>query len=368
MLRAALAIAICLSACRERPKPPPRETPRPVEAPPAPPVTPPSPAARLEDEKNTIDIFAAAAPATVFVTQTRVVVDYFQGVAEEVPAGSGSGFVWDDRGHIVTNFHVVEGARSLTVTFRDQQTFEAEVVGLEPRKDLAVLRVRAPKELLAPIAVGTSPLEVGQKVVAIGNPYGLDHTLTTGVVSALGRVVKGPAGVSIRNMVQTDAAINPGNSGGPLLDSGGRLIGMNTMIYSKSGASAGIGFAVPASTIARVVPQLIKNGRADQVGFGIAVDPQQRIERRYGLRGVVVLEVPPGSPAAEAGMRGLRVTAGGVALGDVIVAVDGQPIADYDALYGVLDERKAGEEVKVEVRRGEETVTLGVRLTGGEAE
>ena len=187
-----------------------------------PPVPPPPPGARIEDERNTIAVFRTAAQSTVFVTQTRVVEDYFAGTLQEVPAGSGSGFVWDDQGTIVTNFHVVEGARSVTVTFHDQQTFEAKVVGLEPRKDIAVLKVDAPAKLLVPIHVAKGEqLEVGQKAIAIGNPFGLDHTLTTGVISAIGRQVQGAGGVSIRDMIQTDAAINPGNSGGPLLDSRG---------------------------------------------------------------------------------------------------------------------------------------------------
>ncbi|MBX3197383.1 MAG: trypsin-like peptidase domain-containing protein [Labilithrix sp.] len=328
-----------------------------------PPVPPLSPGARTEDERNTIGVFKTCAPSTVFVTQRRVVVDYFAGVAQEVPAGSGSGFVWDEAGHIVTNYHVVEGARSLTVTFHDQQELEAKVVGLEPRKDIAVLKVEAPSKLLAPIKVAkATQLEVGQKVVAIGNPFGLDHTLTTGVISALGRQVQGAGGVSIRDMIQTDAAINPGNSGGPLLDSTGQLIGMNTMIYSKSGASAGIGFAVPVATIQRIVPQIIKTGRAEQLGLGIGIDPMQKLERRLGLRGVVVLAVPPDSPAAKAGMRGITRTDRGITLGDIIVGVDDARVETFDDLYTVLDARKPDDTVKVTVVRGEETTTLPVKV------
>jgi S1-C subfamily serine protease len=328
------------------------------------PVPPPSPGARIEDERNTISVFRTVAPSTVYVTQTRVVVDYFGGTAQEVPAGSGSGFIWDDHGHVVTNFHVVEGARSLTVTFHDQQTFEAKVVGLEPRKDVAVLKVDAPKNLLVPIRVAKgTQLEVGQKAIAIGNPFGLDFTLTTGVVSAIGRSVQGAGGVSIRDMIQTDAAINPGNSGGPLLDSEGQLIGMNTMIYSKSGSSAGIGFAVPVATIARIVPQIIKTGRAEQVGLGIGIDPVQRLERRIGLRGVIVLSVPEGSSAAKAGLKGITQTNRGIILGDVIVKVDDKDVRDFDALYSILDAHKPGDVVKVMVVRGEETKTVDVTVT-----
>src|SRR5262249_32861404 len=261
------------------------------------------------------------------------------GTAQEIPAGSGSGFVWDENGNVVTNYHVVEGARSLTVTFHNQQTFEARIAGVEPRKDIAVLSVNAPKNLLKPVRfMKHADLEVGQKTIAIGNPFGLDHTLTTGVVSALGRQVQGIGGVTIRDMIQTDAAINPGNSGGPLLDSSGRLIGMNTIIYSKSGSSAGIGFAVPVSTIQRVVPQIIKNGRAEQLGLGVQVDPSGRLEQRLGMRGVVVLDVMPGSPAARAGLHGVTQSLGGLTLGDVIVGIDDQKVGSFDDLYSALDQ------------------------------
>ncbi len=330
-----------------------------------PPAVPlPSAGARIEDERNTISVFRAAAQSTVFVTQTRLVEDYFAGTQQEVPAGSGSGFVWDDNGIVVTNYHVVEGARSVTVTFHTQETFEAKVVGIEPRKDIAVLKVEAPAKLLVPTRVAKGgEVEVGQKAIAIGNPFGLDHTLTTGVISAIGRQVQGAGGVSIRDMIQTDAAINPGNSGGPLLDSQGQLIGMNTMIFSKSGSSAGIGFAVPTSTISRIVPQIIKTGRAEQVGIGIGVDPVQKLERRLGLDGVIVLLVPDGSAAATAGLKGLTRTRRGLALGDVIVAIDTKRVVHFDDLYTVLDSHKPDDTVKLTVMRGDATVTLSVKLS-----
>lgn len=331
---------------------------------PVPPVPPLTASARIEDERNTISVFRAAAQSTVFVTQTRIVEDFFAGTLQEVPAGSGSGFVWDATGIIVTNFHVVQGARSLSVTFNDHETFDATIVGLEPRKDIAVLKVEAPAKLLVPIRVAKGEqLEVGQKAIAIGNPFGLDHTLTTGVISALGRQVQGAGGVSIRDMIQTDAAINPGNSGGPLLDSSGQLIGMNTMIYSKSGGSAGIGFAVPVSTISRIVPQIVKTGRAEQVGIGVGVDPQQQLERRLGLEGVIVLHVPERSPAAAAGLRGLRRTRRGIALGDVIVGVDGARIVHFDDLYTALDSHKPDDTVKLTVLRGGGTETVMIKLS-----
>jgi S1-C subfamily serine protease len=330
----------------------------------APLVPPLSSTARIEDERNTITVFREVSPSTVFVTQKRLVLDRYWGTAVEVPAGSGSGFVWDKDGHVVTNFHVVDGARSLIVTLQGEKAFAARVVGVEPRKDIAVLKIEAPGEQLVPIQVAPAraPLEVGQKAIAIGNPFGLDHTLTTGVISAIGRQVDGAGGVTIRDMVQTDAAINPGNSGGPLLDSGGQLIGMNTMIFSKSGASAGIGFAVPVATIARVVPQIIKTGKAEQVGLGIQLDPARRLEQRSRIRGVIVVGVVPGGSAEKVGVRGLTETDRGLSLGDVIVGVDGAPVEDYDALYNALDGRKPGEKVKLDLLRDRQKVTVEIEL------
>ena len=334
----------------------------------APAVPPPalSPGALIEDERNTIEVFRQAAASTVFVTQKRVVMDYFGGRALELPSGSGTGFVWDKQGHVVTNFHVIQNAKSLSVALHDQQTFDAKVVGAEPRKDIAVLKIDAPPEALTPIRRRDKalPLEVGQKVIAIGNPFGLDHTVTTGIVSALGREVDGIGGVTIRDMIQTDAAINPGNSGGPLLDSSGHLIGMNTMIFSRSGAWAGIGFAVPVATVLRVVPQIIKTGRAEQVGIGVQIDPQQRIERRLRIRGVAVLSVVPDTPAAKAGLKGIEQTPRGLRLGDVIVAVDDVRIENYDDLYNTLDQHRPGDVVELTVVRGRDTVKLKLPLIG----
>ncbi len=329
-----------------------------------PPVAPVSAGARIEDENNTISVFRDVAPSVVFVTQKRTVVNRFEGTSAEVPAGAGSGFLWDDRGHVVTNFHVVKGAQSLSVTLHSQKTYEARVVGVEPRKDIAVLRIAAPASELKAMRVlpaGTT-LEVGQKAIAIGNPFGLDHTLTTGVVSALGREVDGIGGVTIRDMIQTDAAINPGNSGGPLLDSAGRLMGMNTMIFSKTGSSAGIGFAVPTSVIARVVPQIIRTGKVEQVGIGVSLDPQRRLERRIGMRGVIVLGVAPGGPAEKAGLRGLVESAQGITLGDVIVGVGDRKVDDYDGLYQSLDGRRPGEKVVVKVKRGDRVIDAPMTL------
>ncbi|MEZ4225269.1 MAG: trypsin-like peptidase domain-containing protein [Polyangiaceae bacterium] len=338
-------------------------------APPAPsasaPVTPPNDAQlQTEDERNTVAVFNRASDSTVFVTERRVVVDYLAGRLVEVPAGAGSGFLWDDQGHVVTNFHVVAKARNLTVTLQDQKPIPARVVGVEPRKDIAVLKIVAPTDRLHPVQLPPQghALQVGQKVLAIGNPFALDHTLTTGVISALGREVDGIGGVTIRDMIQTDAAINPGNSGGPLLDSSARLIGMNTMILSKSGTSAGIGFAVPVETIRRIVPQLIKFGKVEQVGLGVRIDPMRRLERRFGIEGVIVLSVIEGTPAASAGIQGLRQTAEGFGLGDVLVGIGSEGIRNYDDLYNALDGRKAGERVRVKVLRNGKPVELTLEL------
>lgn len=366
---ASLGLALGLHSCKRSADAPNVAAPNPAPlasraapVPPPPPMLPAS--ARIEDEKNTIQVFRSVAPAAVFVTQKQMVVDWWAGRAMEVPAGAGSGFVWDKQGHIVTNFHVTEGARSLSVKLQDQRTFAARVVGTEQRKDIAVLKIDAPADVLTPIVLPEKGLEVevGQKVIAIGNPFGLDHTVTTGIVSALGREVPGAGGVAIRDMIQTDAAINPGNSGGPLLDSTGRLIGMNTAIFSQSGAWAGVGFAVPVTTIARIVPQIIATGRAEQVGLGIRIDPQRRIERRAGITGVVVINVESNTPAAKAGLQGMTQSAAGIDLGDVIVGIDDEKIENYDDLYNVLDRRKVGDKVKLKVMRRQKTVTLDVEL------
>ena len=301
-------------------------------------------AALLPEEENTIAVFKAAAPSVVFVTNIAVRQDIYMDEFA-IPQGSGSGFVWDREGHIVTNYHVVAGGDAFLVTLKDHTELQAELVGVEPRKDIAVLRVKARPDKLKPLALGDSDhLQVGQKTLAIGNPFGLDNTLTTGIVSALGRQVRSVAGVPIRDMVQTDAAINPGNSGGPLLDSDGRLIGMNMMIYSPSGASAGIGFAVPVDIIKRIVPQLIKHGHAAQPGIGIlTLSDEQKFQLLGEADGVVVRDVEGGLPADQAGVRGTARLPRAALLGDIIVGVDGQPIKDYDDLYNAFDRHKVGD-------------------------
>jgi S1-C subfamily serine protease len=330
-----------------------------------PPLNPVSPVAHLEDERNTIEVFNALTPSVVYVTQTQTVRDFFMR-AMEVPAGTGTGFIWDEHGHIVTNYHVVfagRGTPKISVTLQNQKTYPARVVGAEPRKDIAVLRIDAPPEELVPILQPEAgyQLVVGQKALAIGNPFGLDHTLTTGVVSALGREVMGVGGVTIRDMVQTDAAINPGNSGGPLLDSAGHLIGMNTIIYSQSGSSAGIGFAVPAKTIQRVVPQIIHTGKAEQLGIGVTL-LADALTWRSGIEGVVIEGVVPDSPAAKAGLKGLQQTSQGIIVGDIIVGVDGEKIQGFDDLYNALDAHRAGDKVIITIRRENQNLDFPMEL------
>ncbi len=326
-------------------------------------VAPAGATAFIEDERNTITVFDKVAPATVFVTQSQLVRTFHSSSPTEVPVGSGTGFIWDDEGHIVTNYHVIDGGSSFSVTLFNQKSYSATLVGGEPRKDIAVLKIDAPKNELIAIRLPSidTPVTVGQKAVAIGNPYGLDHTLTTGVISAIDREMKGFGGVTIRDMVQTDASINPGNSGGPLLDSSGQLIGMNTMIFSKSGASAGIGFAVPGSTVRRMVPQIIKTGKAEQVGLGVSI-LSDRVASRWGIKGVVIQEVTAGSPAAEAGIEGLVIDRSEVTLGDVIVKIDGDDVANYDHLYNALEGRSAGEKVDVTLIRAGKVRVVPVEL------
>ncbi len=310
--------------------------------------------ALLPDEENTIKVFKEASPSVVFVTNIAVAQNLFMDELA-IPQGSGSGFIWDREGHIVTNYHVVRGGDAFLVTLRDQTQIEARLVGAEPRKDLAVLRVSKALDKMRALPLGsTEGLQVGQKAIAIGNPFGLDNTITTGIISALGRRIVGIGGVTIHDMIQTDAAINPGNSGGPLLDSQGRLIGVNTMIYSRSGAYAGIGFAVPVSHVRRIVPQLIAHGRVIQPGIGVAILTDLQKYRLLGeVEGVVVREVAAGSPALRAGMRGLRRDrfTGRFLLGDIIVGIEESPVKDYDDLYNALDRYKAGEMVTVRTLR-----------------
>jgi S1-C subfamily serine protease len=323
----------------------------------------PSANALLEDERNTIAVFQNSSLAVVFITNKGLRRDMFSLDVFEVPLGSGSGFVWDTKGHIVTNFHVVQNARSLSVTLYDNTTYDAELVGAEPSKDVAIVRIDAPRSKLHPVVVGSSEgLRVGQKVIAIGNPFGLDQTLTTGVVSALGREIKSVSNRTIQGVIQTDAAINPGNSGGPLLNSRGELIGINTAIYSTSGASAGIGFAVPVNIVRRVVPQLIEYGKVIRPGLGVEI-VQDYVAQRWGVEGAIVARVQRGSAAARAGLKGLSENVWGeYRLGDVIIAVNNQPVKNFDELGNELEKYQVGDVVNVKVRRNNAETTVKVTL------
>lgn len=318
-----------------------------------------------EDEANSTEIFSKASPAVVYVTTTELRRrSRFSRDVMEIPKGSGSGFIWHASGLIVTNYHVVAKANRMQVTLQDGNSYGAELIGSAPEKDLAVLRLLEPPDDLTTLPLGDSTeLSVGRKVLAIGNPFGLDTTLTTGVVSALGREIRAPSGRQIRGVVQTDAAINPGNSGGPLLNSLGQLIGVNTAIYSPSGASAGIGFAIPVNTVREVVPQLISYGRILRPIMGIEL-ASDRWRRRYGIEGLPVVRVFPGLPAATAGLRGVsRSSRGDLMLGDIIVAIDDEPIDSHDDYLTIMESHKAGDTISLRARRGEKELNLEVTLT-----
>lgn len=317
-----------------------------------------------EDEETTIELFRAISPSVVYITSLTVQQDSFSFRATEVPRGTGSGFVWDEGGYVVTNYHVIAGSQGARVTLADQSTWDAQLVGVEPDKDLAVLKIDAPRHLLPPIPVGTSDdLIVGQKVFAIGNPFGFDQTLTTGIISGLGREILSSTRRPITGVIQTDAAINPGNSGGPLLDSAGRLIGVNTAILSPSGAYAGIGFAVPVDVVNRVVPRLVAGERIEKPGLGVGI-ADDHVVRRLGLdRGVLILSVEPGSAAATAGLRPTtRNRRGRIILGDVIVGIDGEPVQDNNDLYRILDRHGVGDTLELTIRRNGDEITVNVRL------
>jgi len=319
------------------------------------------------DEAATVALFELASPSVVHITNLGVRRDVFGLNVLEIPQGTGSGIVWDERGYIVTNFHVVQGAQAAEVRLSDQSNWKARPVGVAPDQDVAVLKIDVPPGRLRPMLVGSShDLKVGQKVFAIGNPFGLDHTLTTGVISALGRQIRSVTGHSIRGVIQSDAAINPGNSGGPLLDSAGRLIGVNTAILSPGGDARGtyigIGFAVPVDTVNRLVAQLISEGRVVRPGIGVQLAPDQTMDR-LGLEGALVLDVLPGAPAALAGIRPTRRDEQGrIELGDVIVAVDGKDVKSAEDLVAEIETKAVGAPVRLRLRRAQQVVEVTLTL------
>jgi len=316
----------------------------------------------LASEKNTISVFEHASPSVVFITNNSHVLNVFTTNIRETPQGSGTGFFWDNQGHIVTNFHVINGADSLVVSLGDYSQYKASVVGIAPHKDIAVIKIDAPSEKMKALTLGASnDLRVGQKVMAIGNPFGLDHSLTTGVVSALNREITAITGRKIQNVIQADAAINPGNSGGPLLDSRGHLIGVNTAIVSPSGSSAGIGFAVPIDTVKKVVPQLIKHGKLIRPGLGVKLF-EDAIARRAGINGVLIQRVQRGSSAEKAGLRGTQRTRQGLILGDIIVGINNVNISVYDDLGRILEDFRIGDEVSVTYIRNDKKQKIAVKL------
>jgi len=331
-------------------------------------LRPITPRANLdEEEKTTIAIFRRNSPSVVHITTlVSAAMDFFGMDVQQVPEGAGSGFVWDAEGHIVTNFHVIQGAEAAQVTLADRSTWKARLVGAYADGDLAVLAIDGAKDRLQPVLLGTShDLQVGQKVFAIGNPFGLDHSLTTGIVSALGRQVSSASGRRIKGVIQIDAAINPGNSGGPLLDSSGRLIGVNSAIVSPSGAFVGVGFAIPVDKVYRIVTELIQHGKVIQPTIGVELAPDQWVER-LGLKGVLVLDVVPGSPAAKAGIRPTRrLVNGRIALGDLIVAVDHTEVASSDDFLDLQQSHRVGDTLTVTLDRDGKREEVQAALVAG---
>lgn len=313
------------------------------------------------DEKSTIDIFQAASPCVVHITSLAVRRDLDFNLMR-IPEGTGTGFVWDEQGHVVTNYHVIQSGNSARVTLADNSSWPATLIGVEEDKDLAVIKIEAPDSKLKAILIGSShDLRVGQKVYAIGNPFGLDQTLTTGVISGLGREIQSQSGRMIEGVIQTDAAINPGNSGGPLLDSAGRLIGVNTAIYSPSGAYAGIGFAVPVDIVQEIVPQLIQYGHVQRVWLPFSLLDDYRA-RQLGVNdGVVVYRISEiGAGAAD--VQPLSRDRLGQYHFDVVTAIDGQRVSRTDDVVRLMERRKAGDTVRVTIDRDGQQITPSLTL------
>ncbi|MFZ1561483.1 MAG: trypsin-like peptidase domain-containing protein [Saprospiraceae bacterium] len=314
-------------------------------------------------EKATMDLFENSAPSVCYITTLNQQRDYWSRNITEIPSGSGSGFIWDTDGHIITNFHVIQNGSKLKVTLSDGSNWDAEIVGTEPNKDLAVLKIKAAPDKLKPIPVGqSSTLKVGQSVYAIGNPFGLDQSLTTGIISALGREIISIGGRPIRDVIQTDAAINPGNSGGPLLDSSGRLIGVNTMIYSPSGASAGIGFSIPVDEVNWVVSDLIKFGEVKRPKIGVELLPPQ-YAKNWGVEGAMIMRLVPGGGAEKAGLKALEQTKNGeIIFGDIITEVNGKKVTNNNDLFLILEKYNPGDRVKIKYFRTDIENTASVLL------
>jgi S1-C subfamily serine protease len=305
------------------------------------------------EEKTNIAIYERASPAVVHVTNLAQQRSQFNMNVQSIPRGTGSGFVWDKDGHIVTNYHVVEGADAARVTLADHSSYDVKNIWAYKDKDIAVLLIDAPKDKLVPILIGTShDLKVGQIAYAIGNPFGLDQTMTSGLISALGREVDAANGRPIHGAIQTSAAINPGNSGGPLLDSAGRLIGMNTAIVSPSGASVGIGFAIPVDEINEIVPQLISNGKIVRPRLGVQLAEDQLAQKLGVDKGALIIKVLPAGPAAKAGLKGTRTdTSGQIQIGDIIVAIDGKAVNAGKDVFATLERSHVGDTVTVSIVR-----------------
>lgn len=317
-------------------------------------------------EQNTINIFQRVSPSVVFINTLDTQLNPWTRTFKETPLGSGSGFIWDNQGHVVTNFHVIKDSSSATVKLADQRVYDAILVGASPRHDLAVLKINVPIDSPNPVPIGRSKnLQVGQNVYAIGNPFGLDHTLTTGIISALERSIDSDAGGRIENLIQTDAAINPGNSGGPLIDSAGRLIGINTAIYSPSGSSSGIGFSIPVDNVNRVVPQLIAKGRYIRPVLGVQMDERYNalINQQFGITGVAVLSTTKNSGAAQVGLRGITQDGNQSVLGDMIQQIDGRNVTNVADLMDILDEYQSGDSVELTILRNNQQQKVTVPLT-----
>ncbi len=320
----------------------------------------------MELEKSNIEIFEKAKPSVVYISTLQKVIDYWNMSVFDVPRGTGSGFVWDRFGHIVTNYHVIEGASEAIVTLSNGLGYKARLVGAAPRYDLAVLKIKPIPAVMKPVIIGDSTkLKVGQIVYAIGNPFGLDWTMTMGIISALDRVINEESGAKIKGAIQTDAAINPGNSGGPLLDSAGRVIGVNTAIYSPNGANAGIGFAIPINLVNRVVTSLIAYGKYVPPILGVVSDDRVNtlLHKRFGIEGVAVLDVVPNSPAAALGLRPTRIYPDGtIYFGDIIVAVDGKRVESFEQLQDLLAQYNHGDRVTLQILRENRKIDLEVEL------